>query len=357
MFDYAYLGAEGERETVAVLVIRDRRPHMLFAHVAPHKGLAHTNMEPKVCSRTSKSWDIMRGFSNALESLALRSVQEELKRRRQGLTILENSVVGDSQANGAVGRVVQALGEQVRVLHRGVEARLRMKMRSAHLVLCWMFEYAAYILPMYDVGGGGRTEHERIKGKPFSHEIVECREKVHYKHPKASQREEGKLGGKSGRVLLGKRWRMGAVGGGGGISGTSEDMRQAATVRRARVHRKWGAEGISGICGVLWSWNPDAEVKSGDPNVRFLTQEKKASGRLEVHEEEDRIHRMQLWHEHLAHRYTEECPDCQAALGGLAPGPRGELQEQVVGRDSVLCRAPSMCDSSARDRQPEACKE
>lgn len=38
VLDYAFPGAEGERETVAVLVIRDRRAQMLFAHVVPRKG-------------------------------------------------------------------------------------------------------------------------------------------------------------------------------------------------------------------------------------------------------------------------------------------------------------------------------
>lgn len=39
--DYASLAAEGETESLAVLVIRDRRMQMLFAHMVPKKGLAH----------------------------------------------------------------------------------------------------------------------------------------------------------------------------------------------------------------------------------------------------------------------------------------------------------------------------
>lgn len=41
VFDYAFLGAEGERDTVTVSVFRDRRTHKLFAHVVPRKVLAH----------------------------------------------------------------------------------------------------------------------------------------------------------------------------------------------------------------------------------------------------------------------------------------------------------------------------
>lgn len=41
VFDYAFLGAEGERELVAVLVMRGRCAQVLFANVVPCKGLAH----------------------------------------------------------------------------------------------------------------------------------------------------------------------------------------------------------------------------------------------------------------------------------------------------------------------------
>ena len=39
VFDYGFLGARDEGETVAIQVARDRRTRMLFAHVVPRKGL------------------------------------------------------------------------------------------------------------------------------------------------------------------------------------------------------------------------------------------------------------------------------------------------------------------------------
>ena len=39
VFDYGFLGAQGEEETVSIQVARDTRTKMLFAHVVPRKGL------------------------------------------------------------------------------------------------------------------------------------------------------------------------------------------------------------------------------------------------------------------------------------------------------------------------------
>ena len=42
-FDYGFLGTEGEEETAAVQVMRDRRSKAIFAHVVPRKGLSHVH--------------------------------------------------------------------------------------------------------------------------------------------------------------------------------------------------------------------------------------------------------------------------------------------------------------------------
>lgn len=68
--------------------------------------------------------------------LASRSLQEEVKRRREAITHLDNSGVGGSQANGAAEGAVQSLGEQVRVLRLGLEARLGTKLKGSYSVLC-----------------------------------------------------------------------------------------------------------------------------------------------------------------------------------------------------------------------------
>ena len=74
---------------------------------------------------------------------AVKSVQEEVKRRRTEATMLENSAVGDSRANGRAEIAVLAIGEQVRVLQRGLERRLGLKVSWKHPVMAWLVEHSA----------------------------------------------------------------------------------------------------------------------------------------------------------------------------------------------------------------------
>lgn len=60
VFDCAFLGADGEPETVALLVIRDRRTTVLFARVVPREKVSHTIMARNDCSRMSPSLGISR---------------------------------------------------------------------------------------------------------------------------------------------------------------------------------------------------------------------------------------------------------------------------------------------------------
>ena len=108
VFDYGFLGGKEDEETLAVQVARDRRTRMLFAHVVPRKGMINDH------GAEALERDIERlGYKEIILKSdgepALKSVQEEVKRRRKDPTILENSAPGDSRANGAAARAVQAV--------------------------------------------------------------------------------------------------------------------------------------------------------------------------------------------------------------------------------------------------------
>ena len=81
--------------------------------------------------------------------------------------LLENSPVGDRRANGAAERAVQAIAEQLRVIRRGLEHRLELRLSGKHLVTAWLVERAAVLLSKHHVSDDGKTGYERWKGKPF----------------------------------------------------------------------------------------------------------------------------------------------------------------------------------------------
>ena len=41
VFDYGFMGSDGDEETMAIQVAKDRRSRMIFAHVVPRKGMSH----------------------------------------------------------------------------------------------------------------------------------------------------------------------------------------------------------------------------------------------------------------------------------------------------------------------------
>ena len=132
VFDYCFLGSEGE-ETIASQVARDRRTRMIFPHVVPKKGFSHEHRAAELIKHIAKL-----GYNEIIlkcdGELAMKTIQEEVRKQRSEKTILENSPVGDSPANGAAERAVQAIAEQVRALRRGLEQRLGQRLSGKHTV-------------------------------------------------------------------------------------------------------------------------------------------------------------------------------------------------------------------------------
>ena len=303
VFDYMFMGAEGDQETLAIQVARDRRSRMIFAHVVPRKGMSHAHGAEELVKDVEKlayKEIILKSDGEA----ALKSIQEEVRRRRAENTILENSPRGDSRANGAAERAVQAVGEQIRVLRKALESRVGLSLCSSHPVLAWLIEHAADVISKYQVGDDGKTAYERLKGKKFDKEIVEFGEKVHYWYEKKGGKEN-KLEVKWGEgFFLGLRWRTGVA-----IIGSNEGIVKAGTLRRVGAHRRWDGEGLSKIRGYPWKWNPESAEDSANVKIRWLTEEEK-TGAAKVQEEElVRPTRMKLKKEEFVrYSFTEGCP-------------------------------------------------
>lgn len=118
---------------------------MLFANVALKKGVAceHCVQEPPK--------DLQKlGYHKVILECdgepALKSVQEEIKRRKEAPAILETSGVGDTHANGSTERTVQALGKQAHVHRQGLKPRLVAKMSNTHANVSWVVAHVADIL-------------------------------------------------------------------------------------------------------------------------------------------------------------------------------------------------------------------
>ena len=237
VFDYCFLGGKDDAETLAVQVARDRRTQMLFAHVVPRKGMVHEHGAAAMVS------DIERlGYKELILKCdgepAMKSVQEEVKRRRMDPTILENSVPGASRS--------KALREHVRVLRAGLQERFGLVIRSSHPVMTLLVQHAADCISKYQVSEDGKSAHERLKVKPFSRHTLEFGEKVHYKRSNKGQKEHKIESKWSEGYFLGLYWWTFEA-----IVGTKDGVIRAGTLRRVGAHRRWDAEGLDAVRGVL----------------------------------------------------------------------------------------------------------
>ena len=104
--------------------------------------------------------------------MSIRSDQEEaimaLKKAlaiyRRAETVMLESPVRDSKANGAAERAVGSWASQLRTIRHHVERRLKTSIPKDSAMMTWLVSWAADILSRYKVHSTGRTSHEWITG-------------------------------------------------------------------------------------------------------------------------------------------------------------------------------------------------
>ena len=333
-FDYAFLGTKDETETQAVQVGKETKYGMLFAHHVPKKGLASTHGAREI----NKDLDQLGFEKTVLKSdgeAALKAIQAEVARTRTKDTILENSPVGDSKANGLIERAIQGFAEQFRTVRGGLQQRLGVRLPGNHPLTSWMCEHAANLLNQFRVGEDGKTAWKRWKGKDFGGQIVEFGEKVHHRSNVKFENGRNKMDARWFEgFYMGTDWRSGSA-----LIGTSVGVVKASVIRRVGEHRRWDAQGVLDIKGTPWNMRPSDDDEDQVPGV--IMQQLPPG---ELHEQPEAVdqrgapRRMMLKKEdYVRHGFTEHCQGCRALLAGRSHGRHSEAcrtrMEKVL-RDS-----------------------
>ena len=160
VLDYAFMGSSDEDENLAILVVKGRRTRMVFSRVVPRKGVVHDQSATQLLADLQ-----LLGYSEVILKCdgepALKAVQEKVNRHFEGTAGCENNPVGDSRATGAAERTVQAVGELIRVIWRGLEDRVGASLPGKHVVTAWLVEHVGDLISHYQVGDDGRTGYDR----------------------------------------------------------------------------------------------------------------------------------------------------------------------------------------------------
>ena len=79
--------------------------------------------------------------------------------------IVENSPVGSLKSNGIAVRAIHSVQGMTRTIRSDIEGRWGVKIDVTHSIWPWIAEHAGFWLTRFEVGRGGKTAYERLKGK------------------------------------------------------------------------------------------------------------------------------------------------------------------------------------------------
>ena len=220
-----------------------------------------------------------------------------------------------------------------------------------------MVEHAADLLNIYQMGEDGKTAYQRLRGKRWSHEMVQFGEKVHYRINLKSLPKEYKLEGRWGEgFFMGIKWRTGES-----WIAIVDGITKASAIRRVGAHRRWDAEGQLKVKGVPWD-HVQTEATPGEVRVHWLDPPV-ASQSDRVFHEDPRSRRVYTSRDDLyKHGFTEGCPGCRAICqGGESRGHTEACRARVeiamrnteTGRAKVD-RAKERLDAEAARRMERA---
>ena len=121
----------------------------------------------------------------ANEALAREIGQEGNQTESRGFTRWEKV-----QSNGIIERAVGLVAGQARTLKAALEHRIGTRVPPDARILCWLVEYAAYLINRCDIGSDGKTPLQTLHGRRDNTHISEIRREDPLHAGQASEREK-----------------------------------------------------------------------------------------------------------------------------------------------------------------------
>ena len=182
-WDYCFPGDElGFKWTV--LVGKERKSQSVMASAVPMKGFTTGKFTVDKCL------EFIDENGDREMSIVVKTDQEPsieyvvndlVKERSEGKTIVEESPKKSSGSNGVVERGVQEIEGRMRAIFLGLQERMERELDARERIVAFIPEYAAYLENRLHQGQDGMVAYERIKGKKPTILGVEFGEKVMFK--------------------------------------------------------------------------------------------------------------------------------------------------------------------------------
>ena len=113
---------------------------------------------------------------------AIIALKKAVAVKRQAETVLIESPVRDSRANGAAERAIRTWASQLRTIRHQVEHRLQEKINNESPLMTWLVAWAAEVLCRYKIQAFGRTSYEYATGHKGLQPIAIFGERVMFRY-------------------------------------------------------------------------------------------------------------------------------------------------------------------------------
>ena len=191
---------------------------------------------------------MMTDAENSIKALA-----ESAAKSWGGSVQHQTAPKGSHASNGAAERAILELARQVRTLASAFESRYKKPLETEGNVFSWLVRHAGWLISRFLVKQDGRSPYERLRGRDFRGEVVECCEVVHYK---LDREKTGKLDNQSSvGVWLGKSLASDEH-----FLGTTQGIRRCRSIWRRPEERRWEVKYLDGMVGLPWQ-------PKGEPTV------------------------------------------------------------------------------------------
>ena len=159
-----------------VLDIRERRHKMTWAMLVPRKGTEF----PWIAKRAARFIDQLGG-NRSVGKGNRTSPQEGCQ------TVPKRPPVGERKSNGIIEHAVELVAGQARTLKAALEHRFGTRIPPDANMLCWLVEFAAYLMNRCDFGSDGKTPLQRLHLRRDNTPILEFGQKILYMPAKPSR--------------------------------------------------------------------------------------------------------------------------------------------------------------------------
>ena len=174
------------------------------------------------------------------------------------------SPLGGSQANGDVERAVRTVQGQVRTMKSALDSNYKTEFGENHILIPWLVSYASSMINKFTIYIGGKTAHERCRGRKFNRQLPEFGECVMF-HKTLSKKHGDNLEARcESGVYLGGNEASQEL-----IMGTPQGAVKASEFNsKGSEEEMWNIDEVTTMKGL--PWQPDPNTAGYEAKTRVI---------------------------------------------------------------------------------------